>query len=270
MKTITKQAIATLAFLSVLVFAAPIQTVAAQPSISMVDVHTFDPDTFRFPGGPAQSYYPGIATVAKGGTVSFHDKGFEEHTVTSYTVKIVVDFEGVMVSLPIPDGKFDSGIATPIEHDDTWTLDTSSLATGDYNYFCLIHPWMQATLRIVQRNAPTSIGVNIDHAIGQTSQFFAGSGSWGFTPRSLRVSQGTMVTVVDKGILPHTLTSYTNKIQIVEGGHKLNIPIPDGTFNSGPLGPTQSYTLNTSALNKGTYAYFCQFHPWMLGSLTVA
>ncbi len=270
MKTITKQAIAALAFLSVLVFAAPIQTVAAQPIISMVDVRSFDPQTFRFPGGPAFNYHPGTATIVRGGTVDFTNKGFEEHTVTSYTDKVIVDFEGVMVSMPVPDGKFNSGIATPIESGDTWTLDTSSLVAGDYKYFCLIHPWMQALLTVKEGNAPTSITVHMDHALGQTVQFFAGSGSWGYTPRSLRVSRGTAVTVIDQGILPHTFTSYTNKIQIVEGGHTLNIPIPDGTFNSGPLGPTQSYTLNSGALSKGTYTYFCQFHPWMLGSLTVA
>ncbi len=270
MKTLTKQLLASLAFLAVLAVSTPLHTVAAQPAISIVDVRAFNPETFMFPGGPSQDYYPHIATVAQGGTVDFSDNGFEEHTITSYTDKVLVDFEGVMVTMPVPDGKFDSGAATPIEHGDTWTLDTSSLSPGDYNYFCQFHPWMQATLRVVEGDTPTSAHVTIDHGLGQTSQFFAGSGSWGFLPRNLRVHQGAMVAATNNGIVPHTLTSYTNTIQVVEGGHTLTIPVPDGVFDSGALGPTQSYTVNTSSLSKGTHTYFCQFHPWMLGSLTVA
>lgn len=270
MNRIVRQTLLPFFALALVLFGFPLAQAAPQPSISMVDVRTFNPETFRFPGGPAFNYQPGTATVRQGGIVDFTNMGFEEHTATSYTDKMIVDFEGVMVSMPIPDGKFNSGIATPIESGDTWTLDTSSLAPGDYNYFCLIHPWMQALLKIVERNAPTSITVNMDHAIGQTSQFFAGSGSWGFTPRTLTVRQGTGITVVDKGILLHTITSYTDTFQFVEGGHTLTIPIPNGTFDSGPMTPGQTYTLNTGALSKGTYTYFCQFHPWMLGSITVA
>lgn len=268
MKTVLKQTIATLALLSVLAIATPVQA-ASTASIRMVDVRSFDPDTFFFTGGPAFGYHPGLATVAQGGTVNFHDKGWEEHTVTSYTDKETVDFEGVMVSMPIPDEKFDSGIATPIESGETWTLDTSPLSTGDYNYFCMIHPWMQATLRIVEDNAPTSITVNMDHPLGDNTQFFAGAASWGFLARNLRVRQGTMVTITNSGILPHTATSYTETFSFEEGGRTLNIPMPDGKFNSEILTPDQSYTLNTSNLDKGTYTYFCAIHPWMLGSLTV-
>jgi plastocyanin len=269
MKTALRQSIATLALLSVLAIATPVQA-ASSASISMVDVQSFDPVTFFFPGGPAFGYHPGLATVTQRGTVNFHDNGWEPHTVTSYTnVNSSFVFEGVIVTMPIPDGKFDSGVVTPIEAGDTWTLDTNSLSSGDYNYFCQFHPWMQATLRIVEDNAPDSITVNMDHPFGDNDQFFPGSGSWGFLARNLRVRQGTMVTITDNGILPHTATSYTEKFSFEVGGRTLNIPIPDGTFDSGPLMPGQDYTLNTSSLSKGTYTYFCAIHPWMLGSLTV-
>ena len=268
MKSALKQAIATLAIFTVLAIATPVQA-ASNASISMVDVRSFNPDTFFFTGGPAFGYHPGLATVAQGGTVNFHDKGWEEHTVTSYTNKETVDFEGVMVSMPIPDGKFDSGIATPIESGETWTLDTSSISTGDHNYFCIIHPWMQGTIRVVEDNAPDSITVSMDHPLGDNDQFFAGAASWGFLARNLRVRQGTMVTITSDGMLPHTATSYTETISFEEGGRTLSIPIPDGKFDSGLLTPGQDYILNTSSLSKGTYTYFCQLHPWMLGSLTV-
>lgn len=269
MKAILNQAIATLALLSVLAISTPVQA-ASSASIRMVDVRTFDPVTFFFPGRPAFGFHPGLATVAQGGTVNFHDKGWEPHTVTSYTnVNSSFVFEGVIVTMPIPDGKFDSGAATPIEAGETWTLDTSSLSAGDHKYFCQFHPWMQATLRVVEDDAPADITVNMDHPFGDNDQFFAGAGSWGFLARSLRVRQGTMVTITNDGILPHTATSYTETISFELGGRTLSISIPDGKFDSGPLTPEQSYTLNTSSLSKGTYTYFCAIHPWMLGSLTL-
>ena len=78
-----------------------------------------------------------------------------------------------------------------------------------------------------------------------------------------------MVTVANNGHILHTLTSYTDTIAFTEGGHTLTIPIEDGTFDSDAIAPGSSYTLATAALNKGTYTFFCEFHPWMLGTLTV-
>jgi plastocyanin len=58
------------------------------------------------------------------------------------------------------------------------------------------------------------------------------------------------------------------------GGRLISFPIPDGTFDSltvAPNGilPGTSFTLDTSNLAPGTYHYFCDFHPWMQGTLTV-
>ncbi len=249
-----------------MVFTIPVQA-RGTATISMVDLKSFNPDTFKFPGQGAFNFHPGIATVALGGSVTFSTEGFEEHTVTSFTEKVLVDFEGATVNMPVADGKFDSGIATPIESGESWTLDTSSLATGDYSYFCQIHPWMQALLHIAD-HGPSSASVRMDHHIGNTVQFFAGSASWGFLPRNLRVSKGTTVTVNNDGMIFHTFSSYTVTIPVVEGGHTLKIPISNGVFNA-TIAPGDSWALDTQALDKGTYTYACLFHPWMLGTLTV-
>lgn len=271
LKTLAKQIPLPFTVLALLIFTSPIHLAAAQPTISMVDVKTFDPQTFRFPGGQAFNYRPGIVTVSQGGTVQFVDRGFEPHTVTSYTIKMDLPFEGVIISIPIPDGTFDSGIATPIESGETWTLDTGSLAPGDYKYFCQFHPWMQAALRVVSDPSSKTATVNMDHAIGKNNdQFFSGSASWGFLPRQLQSKAGSSVAVTNKGIVPHTFTSYTMKIPVVVGGHTLMIPVPDGTFDSGTVLASGSYTLTTSGLSPGTYKYFCAIHPWMQASLTLS
>ena len=77
---------------------------------------------------------------------------------------MLVPFEGAQVNVPIPDGKFDSLYTFgPIEAGDTYTLDTSSLATGNYQFFCQIHPWMQATLHVTSSGSRTTVNVSIDH-----------------------------------------------------------------------------------------------------------
>src|SRR5215212_8181276 len=66
------------------------------------------------------------------------------------------------------------------------------------------------------------------------------------------VSPGTTVTWVNNDQVPHTVTA-TN---------------PAGVFDSGTLQPGQSYSF---ALDKaGTYAYHCEIHPDMTGTITVS
>ena len=181
---------------------------------------------------------------------------------------ITVNFEGVNVQLPVPDVQFDSGIQTPIESDQSWSLNTAELSPGDYHY-CQIHPWMQALLHVVSGTGPPSTSVNIDHHQGSTSQFFSGSASWGFLLRDLQVKRGTQVAVTNNGLFPHTFSSYTISVPVTEGFKTLVIPISDGVFNQ-TLVSGQSWTLDTGTLNAGTYNFACLFHPWMKGSLTVS
>jgi plastocyanin len=258
--------------LATLLFATPVNAAATTASISINDLAHFNPATFNFPGASAFSFHPGVATVSQGGTVTWTNNGYDQHTVTSYTVKTTFSFEGVNVQLPVPDGHFDSLNATgPIQSGQSWTLDTGAakLSPGDYLYFCQFHPWMQALLHVVSDTSHPTASVNIDHHQGSTGQFFSGSASWGFLPRDLQVKKGTQVTVTNNGILPHTFSSYTVTIPVTEGFKTLIIPVSNGVFNQ-TLFPTQSWTLDTGTLNTGTYTYACLFHPWMKGSLTVS
>ncbi len=266
MSSITRTTFA-FAILAVLVFTTPAYAASAKATISIQDVKSFNPVTFQFPGDGAFQFKPGVVSVGPGGTVSFTDNGYDEHTVTSYSTKVLVNFEGIMVYMPMPDGKFDSGIANTIKSGQTWTLDTTGLSPGNYMYFCQIHPWMQGVLKVVA-GAGSSAHVNIDHHQGDTSQFFSGSASWGFFPRNLNVQKGTQVTVSNDGHIFHTFSSYTVIFPVTEGFKTLMIPISDGLFNE-TFAPGQSWTLDTGQLNTGTYTFACLFHPWMLGTLIV-
>ena len=259
-----------ISIIATLLFATPVNAASTQATIGINDVAHFNPTTFSFPGSGAYDFRPGAATVSQGGTVTWTDKGYDQHTVTSYTTKMTVSFEGVNVQIPVPDGQFDSGFP-PINSGQSWTLDTAAakLSPGDYHYFCQIHPWMQALLHVVSGTSQPSASVSIDHHQGSTTQFFSGSASWGFLPRDIAVKKGTQVSVTNNGILPHTFSSYTVSIPFAEGFKTLIIPISDGVFNE-TLVPGQSWTLDTNALNTGTYTFACLFHPWMKGSLTVS
>jgi plastocyanin len=71
-----------------------------------------------------------------------------------------------------------------------------------------------------------------------------------FNPPNATVAPGTTVTWVNDDQAPHTATAN------------------DGAFDSGTLQPGQSYSF---AFDKpGTYAYHCNIHPDMTGTITVS
>ena len=269
MNKLTKRMLQGTAFVAALLFILPVHSAAASSTISIVDLRHANTTTLSFPGGAAYNFRPGIVSVNQGGKVLFTNSGYDQHTVTSYTDKVPFDLEGLTVMMPVPDGKFDSGINTPILSGQSWTLDTTGLVPGDYTYFCQIHPWMQALLQVTTGANHATVNVNIDHHQGDTSQYFSGSASWGFLPRNLSVSQGTIVPVTNTGLIFHTFSSYSQLVPFQEGFKTLNFPISDGVFNQ-TLAPGQSYNLNTGQLARGTYNFACLFHPWMLGSITVS
>lgn len=78
-----------------------------------------------------------------------------------------------------------------------------------------------------------------------------------------------MIAVTNVGHIPHIITSYTLIISVQLAYKTIMFPIPDGVFDSGPIIPGQSYTLDTSHLSPGTYTFQCDIHPWMLGTLHV-
>jgi plastocyanin len=73
-----------------------------------------------------------------------------------------------------------------------------------------------------------------------------------FSPDSLTVAPGAVVTVRNEDSVTHTLTDKTDQ----------------STFNTGPVGPSQSKTFKAPG-KAGSYPFFCTIHQYMTGTLVV-
>jgi len=73
--------------------------------------------------------------------------------------------------------------------------------------------------------------------------------AYGFDQPTLGVNVGDTVTLTNTGNMPHTVTA------------------ADGSFDSGPLNPGDTFSFTFSA--PGTYKYACSPHPWMTAAVTV-
>ena len=100
---------------------------------------------------------------------------------------------------------------------------------------------------------------------------------WRFNPHQLVVPQGAQVVFQSPpgNHHPHTVTSLVR----ISGPFASPVVVHGGTiFESSPtqppdvdtrIHPGESFTLGTSILSSGNYAYFCKLHPWMNGEITV-
>ena len=73
-----------------------------------------------------------------------------------------------------------------------------------------------------------------------------------FSPDSLTVSPGAVVTVKNEDSVTHTLTDKTDQT----------------AFNTGPVGPNQTKTFKAPD-KPGSYPFFCTIHQFMIGTLVV-
>jgi len=126
---------------------------------------------------------------------------------------------------------FDSGTLSPGQSF-TYTFNLS----GTYRYYCMIHPFMLGNVTVVGGPVKTAVSIQ----------------NYAFAPADITISAGTTVTWTNNDSVAHTVTSASGA------------PV---AFNSGIMNPggTYSYTFTVA----GTYAYYCQIHPFMLGNVTV-
>lgn len=86
-----------------------------------------------------QWYTPKTTTISVGNTVTWKNQDTEAHTVTS---GLGAGIQSVQTNEKgKPDGIFDSGSFKPGE---SWSR--TFYNPGSYNYFCTIHPWMEAVV----------------------------------------------------------------------------------------------------------------------------
>ena len=83
---------------------------------------------------------------------------------------------------------------------------------------------------------------------------------WCYMPSKLVVSLGTTFTWINSDTLPHTVTSGSADADAV------GLDIPNG-FDSGFMSIDDRFEHTFDVA--GIYDYYCQLHPWMMGSVTV-
>lgn len=163
------------------------------------------------------TFTPSVITIAVGTTITFTNKDAINHTVTSDA------------------GLFDSG---PLKSGDTFTYTFST--AGTYLYHCSIHTTM--TAKVIVTAAPVATAsisiVNMS-----------------FSPATITVSAGTIVTWTNNDTMDHTVTSDT------------------GLFNSGTISAGALYvsagTFSYTFATPGTYTYHCSLHSTMTGTVVV-
>jgi len=175
-------------------------------------------------------YNPDRAIVTQGHTIEWTNVDTVPHTVTSS-----VDYGDT----------FDSSL---ISAGEVFTLDTTTLEIGEYEYLCIVHPWMTATLVIEAPKEPTKIIIPEGAAIPEDGKIF-------YKPETINISTGTTVEWTNEDSAMHTATSGSP----TSGA--------DGVFDSEILNIDDTYQFTFADV--GNYDYYCILHPWMIGTVNV-
>jgi plastocyanin len=175
-------------------------------------------------------YSPDVATVQQGYVVEWTNADSAAHTVTSS-----VDFGET----------FDSSLMSAGE---VFTLDTNNLEIGEYEYLCIVHPWMTATLIIEAPNEPTKVIIPEGAALPEDGQIY-------YDPQTIDVTVGTTIAWDNVDNTVHTVTSGQPPADT------------DGIFDSEMM--TAGGIFEFTFTETGNYDYYCTFHPWMVGTVNV-
>ena len=175
-------------------------------------------------------YDPDVSYVPKGHVVEWTNEDSFAHTVTS--------FEDVGET-------FDSGL---LNEGETFQLDTSELEIGEYEYYCIVHPWMVAKLFIEEPKEPVTVSMPEGAGIQQEGQIY-------YDPDLIQISIGTTVLWINDDSAMHTVTSGNSQ----EG--------PNGVFDSDLMAAGDSFEFTFTS--QGTEDYYCIVHPWMTGAVEV-
>lgn len=175
-------------------------------------------------------YEPDAAIVQQGHVVEWTNADSVAHTATS-----AADFGET----------FDTGLLGAGE---SYTLDTTNLEIGEYEYYCIVHPWMVATLTIEGAKEPIKVVMPEGAAILDEGQIY-------YDPEVITVSVGDTVLWDNADNTVHTVTS--------------GMPPTDATglFDSEMMSAGDSFEFTFT--EAGSYDYYCTFHPWMVGTVNV-
>lgn len=219
-------------------------------------------------------YEPDPVTAAVGDGVEWTNEDNAPHTVTHRVTESPL---------------FDSGL---INVGTVWTLDTSELAEGEYEYYCTLHPFMTAflTIQAAGTSAPVAGTSSEGNATqggtipGNTTEGTAtgeNATSAGNAPADLvtavSIPQGASVPTNKEFYAPEAadtvvggMVTWTNDdtaVHTVTSGNA-ETGEADGTFDSKIMGPKKTFSYVFEEV--GDYDYFCQLHPFMTGKVTVS
>ena len=177
-------------------------------------------------------YDPDIAHVTKGNIIEWTNNDSVAHTVTSSADA---------------GATFDSSLMDPAS---IFQVDTSKLEDGEYQYACMVHPWMTASFVLEEAKEPVKTDVSIVKGASTQQE-----GQIYFDPAEISVSIGTTIVWTNNDDSMHTVTSGT----LEEG--------PSSDFDSGMISAGQ--TFEHAFDSAGVWNYYCAVHPWMKGTVTV-
>ena len=243
---------------------APEPEPAAQPPADLPETVIAMLEGSSVTGTP--DYEPDGATVGLGGVVTWVNEDVVVHTATDKGTNGEV---------------FDTGL---VAAGDEYSLLTSEVGEGTYEYFCLVHPWMESVLTITAGDPAEAEGQAdaggpadaVDPAdAGGPAEAEGPAGEAGvleveipldsslpdpekdfYIPVSASVRPGTAVVWTNYDVAAHTVTSGT------PGGDVGSL------FDSGIMAPDDEFEWTFS--EAGDYDYFCILHPWMTGDVSVS
>ncbi len=234
------------------------------------------------PGSSAQGnpdYDPDPLTINQGDGVQWTNQDNTPHTVTSRQ-----------------EGVFDSSLINPAE---AWLLNSADIAPAEYEYYCTLHPFMVATLVVLDgeagpsqssENITTTQGAAVNNQSG-TSDNNAAAGNNTTTAAALTFSgtspvSGSVTTVsiiggasvltngqfyepnnveTTVGSMVTWVNSDTEPHTITSGIVENNRPTPDGIFDSGIMSAGDNFRFVFD--KAGDYPYYCTIHPGMTGKV---
>jgi len=175
-------------------------------------------------------YSPDVSIVTQGYVVEWTNEDPIAHTVTS--------LEGF-------GELFDSSM---MNEGDVFTLDTTNLEIGEYEYICSFHSWMVATLVIEEPKEPVTVIIPEGAALLEDGQIY-------YDPQVIDVTAGTTVAWDNADSAVHTVTSGEAPVDA------------DGMFDSEMMMAGDVFEFTFTEV--GNYDYYCAFHPWMIGTVNV-
>lgn len=180
-------------------------------------------------------------------------------------------------------------------------------APGTYTYVCLLHRYMESTLKVVgsdaERQSPAEVAATADKELGAakanvsaqappatpaTADGAAVAASWGdnlvgvnrFSPETVSIKVGQTVTWTDHSSwLPHTVSfnppfaSEAEPHALAPTGAKSGSKFAGGVAHSGLFGPSPPLPTDKFSLTftkAGKYPYHCLLHPGMAGTVEVS